>query len=404
MPHVETIMRLRRCALLWLEAREVATFDLGGVLAGGTGVRAHMQWLAHAPHLPAPVEVDADAVGPLGETSPHEWVEAAALQRRHGVAVVQGLLDAGLLLGDEAGQDANRKQDERARGDYWHPAAALAHMSSRWEGEDAVKELREAGLGTARAVRAHREPPPPAFRLRGDGGEVVALARAAPAAFDDLLDARSTCRNFDQGVALPFADFARVLERSLAARGVVQAADGLELAKKTSPSGGALHPTEAYVLVQRVEGVRPGLYHYRAGEHALQALPWKGGGDHGDDAEALASLARLAVAGQYWFANAHAMVVLAPRFARNFWKYRHHAKAYRVCVLDVGHLSQTLLLCATEQGLGAFVTAAINEVDIERAFGLDGLAEGPLVVCGFGPRAAAMDTPEFDPGHKAWRD
>lgn len=395
-------MRLRRCALLWLEPREIATFDLAGVFAGGTGVRARMQWLAHAPHLPAPVEVDPDAVGPLGETSPHDWVDAAALRHRHGAAVIQALLEAGLLLGDETAHEACREADERARGDYWHAAAALAHMSSRWEGEDAVRELREAGLGTAREVRARREPPPPAFRVRADGSEVVVLPRAAPAAFDDLLDARSTCRNFDESAALPFGDFARVLERSLAARGIVRAADGLELAKKTSPSGGALHPTDAYVLAQRVEGVRPGLYHYRAGEHALQALPWSGEGE--GDGEALATLARLAVAGQHWFANAHAMVVLAPRFARNFWKYRHHAKAYRVCVLDVGHLSQTLLLCATEQGLGAFVTAAINEVDIERAFGLDGLAEGPLVVCGFGPRAAAMATPEFDPGHKTWRD
>jgi putative peptide maturation dehydrogenase len=393
-------MRLRRCALLWLEPREVATFDLGGVLAGGTGVQARMQWLAHAPHLPVPVEVDADAIGPLGETSPHEWVDAAALGARHGAAVIQALLEAGLLLGDEAAHGAYRRADERARGDYWHGAAALAHMSSRWEGEDAVRDLREAGLGTAREVRARREPPPPAFHLRADGGDVVALSRAARVGFDDLLDARSTCRNFDEGVALAFDDFARVLERTLAARGIVQAADGLELAKKTSPSGGALHPTEAYVLAQRVEGVRPGLYHYRAGEHALQALPWSGDGD----GEALAALAHLAVAGQHWFANAHAMVVLAPRFARNFWKYRHHAKAYRVCVLDVGHLSQTLLLCATEQGLGAFVTAAINEVDIERAFGLDGLAEGPLAVCGFGPRATTMATPEFDPGHKTWRD
>lgn len=391
-------MRLRRCALLWLEPREIATFDLGGVLAGGTGVRARMQWLAHAPHLPAPVEVEADALVPLGETSPHEWVDAVALEARHGTAVIQALLDVGLLLGDEAAHAAYRKDDERARGDYWHAASALAHMSSRWEGEDAVRELREAGLGTARELRARREPPPPAFQRRAGGGEVVALARAAPAAFDDLLDARSTCRNFDESVMLTLGDFSRVLERSLAARGIVQAADGLELAKKTSPSGGALHPTDAYVLVQRVEGVRPGLYHYRAGEHALHNLPWNGDGD----GEALAALARVAVAGQHWFSNAHAMVVMAPRFARNFWKYRHHAKAYRVCVLDVGHLSQTLLLCATEQGLGAFVTAAINEVDIERAFGLDGLAEGPLVVCGFGPRAPMMATPEFDPRHKTW--
>jgi len=93
---------------------------------------------------------------------------------------------------------------------------------------------------------------------------------------------------------------------------------------------------------------------------------------------------------------------LAPHLNLNFWKYRNHAKAYRVAVLDVGHLSQTLQLCATQAGLGPFITAAINEIDIERAFGLIGFVDGPLAVCGFGARAGAMVTSEFDPNRKVW--
>ena len=76
---------------------------------------------------------------------------------------------------------------------------------------------------------------------------------------------------------------------------------------------------------------------------------------------------------------------------------------YRVCVLDAGHLSQTLFLSATEQGLGAFITAAINEVDIERAFGLVGFVDGPLAVCGFGIRADTMTTAELDPNRQVWK-
>jgi putative peptide maturation dehydrogenase len=178
-------------------------------------------------------------------------------------------------------------------------------------------------------------------------------------------------------------------------RGRVQAADDFEVLKKTSPSGGALHPTEAYLLVRAVEGLAPGLYHYRAGDHALQPMPFEAG--------ALDRLAWLAVGGQHWFANAHALVVLAPRFERNFWKYRDHPKAYRVAILDVGHLSQTLQLAATTLGLGSFVTAAINEVDIERAFGMDGIAEAPLAVCGVGVRADTMANSELDPNRAVWR-
>ena len=54
------------------------------------------------------------------------------------------------------------------------------------------------------------------------------------------------------------------------------------------------------------------------------------------------------------------------------------------------------------RSLGSFVTAAINEVDIEDAFGLTGIVDGPLAVCGFGARAETMQTYELDPHQKAW--
>jgi putative peptide maturation dehydrogenase len=149
--------------------------------------------------------------------------------------------------------------------------------------------------------------------------------------------------------------------------------------------------------VQQVEGVAPGLYHYHAGAHALEPMAGKRDGEND-----LHSRCLNMVAGQHWFSAAHVVVILAPRFARSFWKYRSHAKAYRALVLDVGHLSQTLYLTATELGLGAFVTSAINEAVIETEFGLDPVEEGPLAVCGFGWRGAACETMEFDPQHRVW--
>lgn len=67
-----------------------------------------------------------------------------------------------------------------------------------------------------------------------------------------------------------------------------------------------------------------------------------------------------------------------------------------------GYLSHTIYLSSTELGLAAFITAAINEVDIEQAFGLDPLEEGPLAVCGFGIRAAQKTEVEFDPLGAVW--
>jgi putative peptide maturation dehydrogenase len=148
--------------------------------------------------------------------------------------------------------------------------------------------------------------------------------------------------------------------------------------------------------VQRVIGLAPGLYHYHCVDHALEPISLL-------SAEQARDLALRAVAGQGYFADAPVQIALVCRFQRNFWKYRNHAKAYRVVILDAGHLSQTLYLAATDAGLGAFITAAINEIDIEQAFGLDPMMESPLAVCGIGIRAGVRESPEFDPNHRVWR-
>ena len=59
-------MLIRRCAVAWLEPREVSSFQLDDLLAGGTGVVSRLAWFAHAPHLGAAVEIDARHVPILG--------------------------------------------------------------------------------------------------------------------------------------------------------------------------------------------------------------------------------------------------------------------------------------------------------------------------------------------------
>jgi putative peptide maturation dehydrogenase len=395
--------------VLWLEPREEAYFDLARLLAGETGVVSRQCWYAHAPHLEAAVEIDQDAAMLLGALSPSDWIDDAAMRTEHG-AVLDAMLAIGLIVASEGIGLERRSADEQVREQHWHGLAAVSHFSSRWEGIDAAGEVAEAGLDTGPALRERFGPPPPADRGIAGDGEAIALEMPERTLLDELLDARGTCRNFDAGTPLAQASFAKVLERTFGVRGHARIAEDFEVVKKTSPSGGAMHPTEPYLIVRNVEGIAPGLYHYRAAAHALQPLPFDmdrfppGADKHSISARKtpLDYLAWIAVGGQQWFAEAHALVVLAPHFARNYWKYRNHSKAYRVCILDAGHLSQTLLLTATELGLGAYITAAINEVDIERAFGLTHYVDGPLAICGFGPRADTMVISEFDPNRKVW--
>ena len=52
---------------------------------------------------------------------------------------------------------------------------------------------------------------------------------------------------------------------------------------------------------------------------------------------------------------------------------------------------------AADLGLGAFVTAAINDRDIATALGLPALREAAVALVGFGPRAAERKTLEMEP-------
>lgn len=409
-------MQLRRCAVAWLEPREVASFQLDDLLAGGSGVVGRLRWFAHAPHLSQPVEVEAAHVPVLGALGAVDWVERGELEARFDTDAVAALLVAGLLLARPEGGEP--LADDAFRSAGWHAPAAVAHMASRWAGIDGPRGMAEADVDTNQGLlRQHGAPPPHVAPHGGEDGTHTALPCIARDAFDGLLDTRATCRNFDLDAHVPLATFSQLMARVFGARGIGHPAPGFDVFKRTSPSGGALHPTECWMIVQRVEGIAPGLYRYRIDTHALApvapAIAPPQPGDSGTrllgeapartwSTDELRAFARIAVAGQEWFADAPVLCMLAPRFHRNFWKYRNHAKAYRVAVLDVGHLSQTLQLCATQAGLGPFVTSAINEVDIERAFGLTGYLESPLAVCGFGVRAATMSTSEFDPNRLVW--
>jgi putative peptide maturation dehydrogenase len=408
-------MQVRRCAVAWLEPREVAAFQLEDLMSGGTGVVGRLCWFAHAPHLPAPVELDAAAAPALGALGAVDWVERDVLDARFGRKAIDALLEAGLLLGRGDSTHADADADFRAQG--WHAPAALAHMASRWEGVDGPQGMAEDDVDTNEGLLRRHGPPPPALPPSTGPAAEAALPRVPRDDFDALLDARVTCRNFDPGAWLPLATFSQLMARVFGARGVGHPAPGFDVFKRTSPSGGALHPTDCWLVVQRVEGVAPGLYRYRMDTHALEPVvprirPPRPGDARtqplGDvapcawRADELQAFARIAVAGQDFLAASPVLCILAPRFHRNFWKYRNHAKAYRVAVLDAGHLSQTLQLCATQAGLGPFVTGAINEVDIERAFGMTGYRQSPLVVCGFGKRAGILATSEFDPNRRIW--
>ena len=82
------------------------------------------------------------------------------------------------------------------------------------------------------------------------------------------------------------------------------------------------------------------------------------------------------------------------RLDRHHWKYRNHPKAYKAVLLDSGHLSQTFYLLATERRLGAFYTAAINDLDVAARLGLR-----PQIEIAIGASGIGVPDPDCDQLH-----
>lgn len=387
-------MRVRRCAHLLIEPRERTEFDLARVFAGGTGLGKVREWVAMAAHRDGEFVLGEGELAVLGSVSPDDWSDSDSLAAAHGHAPIQSLLQSGLLLSDTSADASLHEHDAAVRAGHWRTVSAVLHRHTRWTGVDSTEAERRFANEADRKFLDRLGPPQALMRERVAREHRIALAPASGSALEELIRKRVTCRNFDLTRKIAAEDFATVLYRTFAAR-AVSSEPGIEVMKRASPSGGGLHPTEAYLLVQRVQDIVPGLYHYHPIDHALEPLRML-------EADAARALALHLTAGQRHFMDAHTIVIYACRFPRTFWKYRNHMKAYRAVILDAGHLSQMLYLSAGERGLSAFITAAVNETDIEREFGLDPMQEGVLAIGGFGHRAATLTEGEFDPHGVAW--
>jgi SagB-type dehydrogenase family enzyme len=216
-------------------------------------------------------------------------------------------------------------------------------------------------------------PAPPQFK-RTRGADAIRLPSHGIAGdtFFQTLHARRTHREFARG-KLSLENISKLLQTTWGVQGYFHTNVFGKLPYKTSPSGGARHPGEVYVMALRVDGLEKGLYYYQAKDHRLARLP----------AKVNPRMASAYCADQPYCAGAAALFIMTAVFARTMWKYGR-ARAYRVVLLETGHLCQTFCLTATRLGLAPFSTAALKDSLIEKDLGLDGISESVLYVAGVG--------------------
>jgi SagB-type dehydrogenase family enzyme len=272
----------------------------------------------------------------------------------------------GLLLQKDSPEVA---QDSRIAKEWsaWLPEASF-HFATK----DAAYLPNSWTLNRLKSPQA-KTPPPRIFKTLKGAKKTLLPTRTFPdSEFIRVLMARKTHRRFSNQ-ELTLETVSQLLSLVWGVTGYLHSPVFGKLPRKTSPSGGARHPGEVYLVALRVKGLRPGLYHYHPAHHHLETISTNTTRDK----------AWRYCAYQDYVRNAAALFLMTAVFWRTMWKYRH-ARAYRVVLLDAGHLCQTFCLVATWLGLAPFCTAALKDTLIEEDLGIDGIRESVLYIGGVG--------------------
>ena len=171
----------------------------------------------------------------------------------------------------------------------------------------------------------------------------------------EVLGLRRSVRNF-KNEPLTKAELSQLL---WAAQGITHPEYGF----RTAPSAGALYPIETYLVINSVDQINPGVYHYAVDRYELEQLR---AGDF-----------RLQVAqsalDQEMVYHANVVFIWTAVFARSKWKYKQ--RAYRYLYLDAGHIAQNVALAAVAQNLGSCQVGALYDEEVNALLGVDGTEE-----------------------------
>ena len=139
------------------------------------------------------------------------------------------------------------------------------------------------------------------------------------------------------------------------------------------PSGGSRHAYETYLAVQRVDGLKQGIYHYHPKEHALELLE-----EVGNLQEKLLKVAER----QVFLAKGAVVFFWTCIPYRGEWRYMEDS--HKSMLLDAGHIGQALYLAVEAIDLGVCTVAGYHQEEADALVGANGTEEYTVYLASVG--------------------
>lgn len=154
---------------------------------------------------------------------------------------------------------------------------------------------------------------------------------------------------------------------------------------RAQASAGALYPTEIYTGVFKVEGIKPGIYHFGADHFGLTLLRHEDINQYPDDLVLVGQPKRLPIV----------LFYLSGIFFKSAWKYR--ARAFRYVLLDTGHVLENLILALASEEMAFTCHYDFNDDVASEQIGLDANREVGLVCVHAGINDQMASSPSSKP-------
>lgn len=147
---------------------------------------------------------------------------------------------------------------------------------------------------------------------------------------------------------------------------------------RTVPSGGSRHAFETYLLINRVEGLEPGLYKYAALDHKLAQISTRP-----ELNEELTDICHR----QGMVRNSAVTFIWIAVIYRIYWRYGE--RGYRDMLIDSGHVCQNLYLACEPMQAGCCAILAFDDDKLSQYLGIDGENRLPVYVATVGKKQSS---------------
>lgn len=205
----------------------------------------------------------------------------------------------------------------------------------------------------------------------GGQGVAVPLPRPGDSPLSRLIRERYSCRRF-RPVPMDLATLSAVLWAANGLTRESRLSGGERSCARSIPSAGGLYPLEVFALVQRVQGLDDGLYHYGVWNHVME--PARAGASFREFESSVPML--------QFVEHANVLLFLGAVFGRTQKKYG--PRGYRYVLLEAGHAAQNICLAAVECGLASLCIGGYLDGKVNAMLGLEDHKAGVVYVLGVG--------------------